>query len=66
MDNREKIEKVKELLRAKYKEQQAETVKTSDTPQEMTPLERENARRRKIASQFDNYITDKLLPGLKK
>lgn len=66
MDNREKIEKVKELLRTKLKEQQAETVKTSETPQEMTPLEREHARRRKIASQFDNYITSKLLPGIER
>ncbi len=66
MDNREKIEKVKDLLKAKQKKQQAETIKTSETPQEMTPLEREHARRRKIANQFDSYITNKLLPGLKK
>lgn len=63
MNNREKI---KELLRTKQKEQQAETVKTSETPQEMTPLEREHARRRKIANQFDNHIISKLLTGLKK
>lgn len=43
-----------------------EIVKTSDTPQDLTPLEREKARRRKIASKYDSYITDKLLPGLSK
>lgn len=66
MNNNYKIEKVKELLKAKHKEQQAETVKTSETPQEMTPLQREQARRRKIANQFDNHIISKLLPGIKK
>lgn len=43
-----------------------EVVKTSDTPQDLTPLEREKARRRKIASKYDSYIIAKLLPGLEK
>lgn len=43
-----------------------EVVKTSDTPQDLTPLERDKARRRKIANKYDSYITDKLLPGLDK
>ena len=42
------------------------TVKTSETPQVLTPLEREQARRRKIASKYDSYIIAKLLPGLEK
>lgn len=41
-------------------------IKTSETPQEMTPLEREKARRRKIASKYDSYIIGKLLPSLNK
>ncbi len=42
------------------------TVKTSETPQVLTPLEREQACRRKIANKYDSYITAKLLPGLEK
>ena len=37
-----------------------------ETPQVLTPLEREQACRRKIANKYDSYITAKLLPGLEK
>jgi len=66
MNNRDKIEKVKELLRTKHKEQPTETVKTSETPQEMTPLERAMALRRKATNKYDNAIMAKYLPGLDK
>ena len=57
-------QRVKARLLAKKEAEEA--VKTSDTPQEMSPLEREKARRRKIASKYDSYIINKLLPGLDK
>ena len=57
-------QRVKARLEAK--KEREETVKTSNTPLEMTPLERENARRRKIANKYDSYITNKLLPTLDK
>jgi len=66
MNKKEKVERVKELLKAKHKEQQTETVKTSETPQVLTPLERAMALRRKSASKFDSMIMGKYLPGLDK
>ena len=62
------VEVVKAKLRAKKETENKDndTVKVSDTPQEMTPLQREEARRRKIANKYDSYITNKLLPSLDK
>jgi len=43
-----------------------EVVKTSETPQEMTPLERAMALRRKSTNKYENAIIAKYLPCLDK
>ncbi len=62
----EKVEKAKELLKAKKEEENNKVVKTSDTPKAMTPLERAMAFRRKAANKYDSYIMGKFLAGLDK
>lgn len=59
-------EVIEEYIKENNPNVNCEVVKTSDTPQDLTPLEREKARRRKIASNYDSYIIAKLLPGLEK
>ena len=62
MDKKELAERLKTGAKA-HNEQ---ILKTSDTPDEMTPLERAKAMRRKVANKYDNYIIKKLLPSLDK
>ena len=62
MDKKELAERLKTGAKA-HNEQ---ILKMSDTPDEMTPLERAKAMRRKAANKYDNYITKKLLPSLDK
>lgn len=61
----DKVEIAKELLKAK-KEEETKTVKTSETPKTMTPLERAIALRRNAANKYDSYIMGKYLAGLDK
>lgn len=61
----DKAEIAKELLKTK-KEEENKTVKTSDTPKTMTPLERAIALRRKAANKYDSHIMGKYLAGLDK
>ena len=64
MDKKELAEKLKAGVKAQREQEQI--LKISDTPQDLTPLERAKALRRKAANQYDNYIAKKLLPGLEK
>lgn len=62
----DKAEKAKELLKSKKEEENNKTVKTSETPKTMTPLERAMALRRKASNKYDSYIMGKFLAGLDK
>ena len=43
-----------------------EVIKTSETPDVMTPIERAKALQRKSAEKFDNHIASLYLPSLNK
>ncbi len=62
MDKKELAKK----LKARAKAHSEQILKTSDTPEELTPLERAKFMRRKMANKYDNYIAKKLLSGLDK
>lgn len=65
MNDKELAERTKAILKTR-KQDENKTIKTSETPQEMTPLERAMALRRKTNNKYDNYVASKLLPGLDK
>ncbi len=59
-----KAEIAKKLLKAKKEENK--TIKTSETPQELSPLEKAMALRRKSSNKYATYISSKTLAGLDK
>ncbi len=66
MDKKELIERLKADAKAKREAEKNDTIKVSETPQALSPIEKAKALLRKTDSKYSGYISSKLLPGLEK
>lgn len=72
MENKRRLELAKARLEAclnakiKSKEVPKQIIKTSETPDVITPQEKAKALQRKCDDKYTNHIVSKLLPSLNK